>query len=118
MKMIRVPMPEDVYERLKQRAKDDGYVGIASLLLSAVGENNKQSEAATVANKAINRAIRKKKKGETFLVKDLVSDWEDLDSGIRIRVGKYFYERVLTEDLDVKPLKKGSSGHQIYQKIK
>ncbi|MGB4406954.1 MAG: single-stranded DNA-binding protein [Sphaerochaeta sp.] len=58
------------------------------------------------------------KEGETFLVKDLFKGylWNRIPKGDRLLLGSLFLSYVGSNDRELKVIKKGASGQQMYQK--
>lgn len=110
-------MPDEVFERLRKRARKAGLPGIASLFLALANESNEDSDVVHVLNLAVKMAQRRTP-GEKFRIKDLFGKkkWEDFEKGIRIRAGREFFLKVCAETLGIEPLKKAASGHQWYMR--
>lgn len=113
LRSIRISMPEEVFFRLKKRAKKERHAGIASLLLAAVDEQNETSTTMDVVKQAV-KLTQKKKVGVPFRLRDLFEArrWDSLEKGVRIRAGRQFYAAIQMGDLPVRPIE--SDGHQFY----
>jgi Domain of unknown function (DUF1413) len=116
MKTVRVSMDDDVFSKLNREAKKAGLHSVALLLLDKSGVS--VSDSATAVN-LVRRAQKNAKKqppGQSFQVKDLLPKWEELPTGVRLRVGKLFLEDARTGNHRVKLAGKTGANHQLYQR--
>ena len=69
-------------------------------------------------SKAINETARLNK-GETFIVRDLFKgyEWNRISRGDRLLLGTLFLNYVNSENVNVAPMEKSSSGQQKYQRL-
>jgi hypothetical protein len=116
MKTVRVSMDDDIFSKLNREAKKAGLHSVALLLLDNSGVS--VSDSATAVN-LVRRAQKNAKKqplSQSFQVKDLLSRWEELPKGARLRVGRLFLEEARNGNHDVKLAGKTGANHQLYQR--
>lgn len=109
-------MDDDVFSKLNRKAKKAGLHSIALLLLHNSGVS--VSDSATAVN-LVRRAQKNAKKqplDQSFQVKDLLSRWDGLSTGVRLRVGKLFLQDVRSGNHKVKLAGKNSANHQLYKR--
>jgi len=110
-------MDDDVFSKLNRKAKKAGLHSIALLLLHKSGIS--VSDSATAVN-LVRRAQKNAKKrplDQPFQVKNLLSTWEGLSKGVRLRVGKLFLEDARNGNHKLKLVGKNSANHQLYMRI-
>ena len=117
MKTVRVSMDDEVYAELNQNAKEAGLHSVALLLLQKTsGSLSDSARAVNLTRQAMN-SIRKQPLNQTFEIKDLLTKvWEDLPTGVRLRVGKQFLADVKSGNYNVRSAGKNSANHQLYQR--
>ena len=117
MKTVRVSKDNKVYAELSQTAKKAGLHSVALLLLQKTsGRLSDSARAVNLVRKAEN-SIKKQPLSHKFEVKDLLSTvWEDLNTGVRLRVGKQFRADAESGNYNVKLAGKTSANHQLYQR--
>jgi len=116
MKTVRVSMDDDVFSKLNREAKKVGLHSVALFLLDKSGVS--VSDSATAVN-LVRRAQKNAKKqplGQSFQVKDLLPRWEELRTGVRLRVGKLFLEDARNGNHRVKLAGKTGANHQLYHR--
>jgi hypothetical protein len=117
MKTVRVSMDDDVYAELSQRAKKAGLHSVALLLLQKTSGSLSDSARAVNLVRMARNCITKQALSQSFEVKDLLSTvWEDLPTGVKLRVGKQFLADALSGNYNVKPAGKNSANHQLYRR--
>lgn len=115
MKTVRVTMPAEDFSILSAEAKEEGFPGIASLLLFRAGRSSADAEAADIKKKAFVRAM-KLDVGITFRLKDLFNQeaWENYSRGARIRAGQQFFSDVQSEVEGIEAIREPNTNGQRY----
>ena len=116
MKTVRVSMDDDVFAKLNRTAKKAGLHSVALLLLRKSGVS--VSDSATAVN-LVRRAQKNAKKqplDQSFQVKDLLPKWEELSTGVRLRVGRLFLQDARNVNHIVKLAGKTGANHQLYKR--
>lgn len=120
MKNVRITMSDDAFDQLKNKAKEAGFPGISSYVLSKFKLLNDDAEAADIVKKARYKAIRFPSIGKPFKLKDLFEkeSWESFSKPARIAAGRLFFENVTDGISGIKTGGKTSANHQTYIRTK
>jgi len=117
MKTVRVSMDDDIFAKLNREAKKAGMHSISLLLLHKSGVSVSDSATAVNLVRRAQKDTRKQALEHSFQVKDLLpTAWDELSTGVRLRVGKLFLEDARSGKHKVKLAGKTSANHQLYQR--
>ncbi|CAB1254259.1 conserved protein of unknown function [Ruminococcaceae bacterium BL-6] len=107
---VSVTLTDDEYAKVEEKAKDKGLTIAQYVKRYPIGGDDFDSRYAYLKTKAVN-----KRPGEPFTVMSIFSDWEDIDRGTKLSLGRNFYHLVKRGELPpVKPDGKSSSNVQLY----
>lgn len=113
-------MADETYDRLRVEARQAGYPGIGSYLLSKVNGLTTDAEAHDIVKRAEKLAIRKSLDDGSFTLKSLFSkeQWNAYSKPARIAAGKLFFAEVEVGFVPgVQVSEKSGANHQTYIRI-
>lgn len=112
-KFVRIPMQDEQFERLMQRAVAEGFPNLESYLCHVAGD---RSPYIDVFNQA-RAAFDKLQPGQQTTVGKLIGpEWDTLPLDVRINVGKMFKSAVRYGLIKVSSLSRTYSNHAYYSK--
>lgn len=111
-KVVQISFSENEYAHLEAKAEEEGAT-VSLYIKNKVLEN---TEFKKWFNELLDRVLRIKS-GTRFNIKMvLATDWVNIERGIRLAIGRAFYNYVVSgKIISVKPIEKDSANIQWYE---